>query len=103
MLLLTTNSEPSIPIKHLTVSYSLPTPETIFFCCTSKFILANVVSIRRMLEEVESCKGELHLPRGAEESLLIFSRARVLLQMLRELEQLAEQQLKVQVPLQENK
>lgn len=90
MLLLTTNSEP-------------PTPETIFFCCTPKVILASVASLRRTLEEVEGCKGELHLPRGAEDSLLIFSRARALLQMLRELEQLAEQQLKVQVPLQENK
>lgn len=89
MLLLTTNSEP-------------PTPE-IFFCCTPKVILASVASLRRTLEEVEGCKGELRLPRGAEDSLLIFSRARALLQMLRELEQLAEQQLKVQVPLQENK
>ncbi|TNM94924.1 hypothetical protein fugu_017683 [Takifugu bimaculatus] len=55
-------------------------------------ILTNMASIRRTLEEVESCKGELHLPQGAEESLLIFSRAQQLLQTVQELEQLTEQQ-----------
>ncbi|KAM6906809.1 nesprin-2a [Lycodopsis pacificus] len=55
-------------------------------------ILANVQSMRRTLEEMERCKGELHLPRGAKESLLLFSRARLLLQTLEELEQLTHQQ-----------
>ncbi|KAL7388816.1 hypothetical protein ABVT39_021245 [Epinephelus coioides] len=55
-------------------------------------ILANVQSMRRTLEEVERCKGELHLPKGADESLLVFSRARLLLQPLEELEQLTQQQ-----------
>lgn len=67
-----------------------------------KVILTNTASIRRSLEEVESCKGELHLPQGAEESLLIFSRAQQLLQTVRELEQLTEQQLQVREPLREN-
>lgn len=51
-----------------------------------------MASVRRTLEEVESRKGELHLPRGAEESLLIFPRAALLLQMLQEAEQRIEQQ-----------
>ncbi|KAM9339272.1 nesprin-2a [Symphorus nematophorus] len=55
-------------------------------------ILANVQSMRRTLEEMEKCKAELHLPQGAEESLLVFSRARLLLQPLEELEQLTQQQ-----------
>ncbi|XP_068564553.1 nesprin-2a [Cebidichthys violaceus] len=55
-------------------------------------ILANVQSMRRTLEEMERCKRELHLPQGAEESLLVFSRARLLLQPLEELEQLTHQQ-----------
>ncbi|XP_040920887.1 nesprin-2a [Toxotes jaculatrix] len=56
-------------------------------------ILANVQSMRRTLEEVDRCKGELHLPQGAEDSLLVFSRARLLLQPLEELEQLTQQQV----------
>ncbi|XP_076613023.1 nesprin-2a [Chaetodon auriga] len=55
-------------------------------------ILANMQSMRRTLEEMERCKGELHLPQGAEENLLVFSRARLLLQPLEELEQLTQQQ-----------
>ncbi|XP_034756192.1 nesprin-2-like [Etheostoma cragini] len=55
-------------------------------------ILANVQSMRRTLEEMERCKGELHLPQPAEESLLVFSKARLLLQPLEELEQLTQQQ-----------
>ncbi|XP_045916269.1 nesprin-2 isoform X3 [Micropterus dolomieu] len=55
-------------------------------------ILANMQLMRRTLEEVERCKKELHLPQGAQESLLIFSRARQLLQPLEELEQLTQQQ-----------
>ncbi|XP_042359998.1 LOW QUALITY PROTEIN: nesprin-1-like [Plectropomus leopardus] len=55
-------------------------------------ILANMQSMRRTLEEMERCKGELPLPQGAEESLLVFSRARLLLQPLEELEQLTQQQ-----------
>lgn len=41
---------------------------------------------------MERCKGELHLPQGAEESLLVVSRAKLLLQPLEELEQLTQQQ-----------
>ncbi|XP_074540850.1 nesprin-2a [Halichoeres trimaculatus] len=55
-------------------------------------ILANVQSMQRTLEEMERCKGDLQLPKGAEESLLVFSRARLLLQQLKELEQLTKQQ-----------
>ncbi|KAM3603169.1 uncharacterized protein V6R79_017666 [Siganus canaliculatus] len=55
-------------------------------------ILANVQSMRHTLEEMERCKGELHLPQGAEENLLVFSRAALLLQSLQELEPLTQQQ-----------
>lgn len=55
-------------------------------------ILANMQSMRRTLEEMERCKAELHLPQGAEENLLVFSRARLLLQPLEQLEQLTQQQ-----------
>ncbi|XP_056219440.1 nesprin-2-like [Seriola aureovittata] len=55
-------------------------------------ILANVQSMQRTLEELEKCKVELHLPQGAEESLLAFSRTGLLLQPLEELEQLTQQQ-----------
>lgn len=49
-------------------------------------------AMRRTLEEVEGTRGELGLPQGAEESLQVFSRAKLLLQPLEELEQLTEQQ-----------
>ncbi|TKS76359.1 Nesprin-2 KASH domain-containing protein 2 [Collichthys lucidus] len=55
-------------------------------------ILANVQSMQRTLADMERCKGELHLPQGAEESLLVFSRATLLRQPLEELEQLTQQQ-----------
>ncbi|KAF1376843.1 hypothetical protein PFLUV_G00215650 [Perca fluviatilis] len=55
-------------------------------------ILANVQSMRRTLEEMERCKGELHLPQPAKENLLVFSKASLLLQPLEELEQLTQQQ-----------
>ncbi|XP_044232894.1 nesprin-2-like isoform X4 [Thunnus albacares] len=55
-------------------------------------ILANVQSMQRTLEELEKCKPELHLPQGAMENLVVFSRARLLLQPLVELEQLTQQQ-----------
>ncbi|XP_060907682.1 nesprin-2-like isoform X3 [Labrus mixtus] len=58
-------------------------------------ILANVQSMQRTLEEMERCKGDLQLPQGAEESLLVFSRAKLLLQQLKELEQLTQQQATV--------
>lgn len=44
---------------------------------------------------MEASKGELCLPQGAEESLQVFSRAKLLLQPLEELEQLTEQQAKL--------
>lgn len=49
-------------------------------------------SMRRTLEEMERCAGELRLPQGAEPSLLVFPRARALHQQLEELEQLARHQ-----------
>lgn len=55
-------------------------------------ILANVQSMQKTLEEMEKCKAEFHLPQGAEENLLVFSRARLLLQPLEELQQLTLQQ-----------
>lgn len=55
-------------------------------------ILANVQSMQSTLEEMERCRGEIGLPQGAEESLVIFSRAKLLLQQLQELDQLTQQQ-----------
>lgn len=68
---------------------------TLTFCFHLKVILANVQSMRKTLEDMERCKGELRLPQGAEESLLVFSRARLLLQPLEELEQLTQEQTSV--------
>lgn len=65
------------------------------FCLILKVILANVQSMQRTLDEMERCKAELQLPQGAVESLLVFSRVRVLLQELEELERLTEQQAKL--------
>lgn len=42
---------------------------------------------------MKGCEGELHLPQGQKESLLVFSRAQLLLQSLEELEQLTQQQV----------
>lgn len=81
--------------SNLRVNYSLIKNVTSFFCFTLKVILANVQSMRRTLEEMERCEGELHLPQGAEESLLVFSRARLLGQPLEELEHLTEQQARL--------
>ncbi|XP_029965420.1 nesprin-2-like isoform X2 [Salarias fasciatus] len=55
-------------------------------------ILANVQSMRKTLEAIERSKLEFFMPKGAEQSLLVFSRCRQLLQPLEELEQLAQQQ-----------
>lgn len=66
-----------------------------FFYLNLKVILANVQSMRRTLEDMERCKGEVHLPQGAEESLLVCSRAKLLLQQLEELEHLTEQQARL--------
>ncbi|KAM3861499.1 nesprin-2-like [Diretmus argenteus] len=55
-------------------------------------ILTNLQSMQRTLEEIEGCKGELGLPEGAEDDLVAFSRATLLLQPLWELEQLTQQQ-----------
>ncbi|XP_053737451.1 nesprin-2 isoform X3 [Synchiropus splendidus] len=56
-------------------------------------ILANLQSMRRTLEDMQSCRAELHLPPQAHESLQVFSRVEVLLQTLRELEQLTQDQV----------
>lgn len=61
-------------------------------CFNLKVILTNVQSMRGMLEGIQRYKGELHLPQGAEENLLVFSRATLLLQTLKELEDVTEQQ-----------
>lgn len=58
-------------------------------------------SMRRSLEEMERCRGELHLPQGAKESLLVFSKSRLVLQPLEELEHLTHQQAALLEVLQE--
>ncbi|XP_063350729.1 nesprin-2 [Pelmatolapia mariae] len=55
-------------------------------------IQANLCSMQRMLEDLEKCKGELHIPQRAEEGLQVYSKARLLLQSLEELEHLTQQQ-----------
>lgn len=62
---------------------------------TLKVILANVQAMRRTLEEMARCKAELRLPKGTEESLLVFSRVAELQKDLDELEHLTEQQAKL--------
>lgn len=52
----------------------------------------NLCSMQRMLEDLEKCKGELHIPQRAEEGLQVYSKARLLLQSLEELEHLTQQQ-----------
>lgn len=66
---------------------------TVFFLL--KVILANMQAMRRTLEELKSCKAELQLPQGAEENLLVFSRAGQLLEDLDELEHQTAQQAKL--------
>ncbi|KAM8847639.1 nesprin-2a isoform 3-T3 [Synchiropus picturatus] len=56
-------------------------------------ILANLESMRRTLEDMQSCRAELRLPPRAHESLQVFSRVEVLLQTLRGLEQLTQDQV----------
>ncbi|CAM9096806.1 unnamed protein product [Lampetra planeri] len=58
-------------------------------------ILANVQAMGRTLEEMQRCRGELKLPKAAEDSLLVFSRAQRLLEDLKELEQITRQQASV--------
>ena len=48
--------------------------------------------MRRTVEVMESCKAQLGLPPGAEDTLAAFPRARQLLQPLQELEQLTRRQ-----------
>ncbi|XP_069017780.1 nesprin-2a isoform X4 [Embiotoca jacksoni] len=55
-------------------------------------ILDNVRSMQGMLKDIDKCKGDLHVPRGAEEGLLVFSRAQLLLQQLEEVAELTQQQ-----------
>lgn len=92
-------------MEHRRITRPFPS-DTIFCCYTLKVILANMASMRRTLGEVEGCKRELQLCRGAEENLLIFSTAPQLLLRLEELEELAEQQspqLKVRLPFSHSK
>ncbi|XP_041832728.1 nesprin-2-like [Melanotaenia boesemani] len=55
-------------------------------------ILASLRSMQSGLEDIERCKGELHISEGAED-LLVFSRARLLLQSLDQLEKLTQDQV----------
>lgn len=48
--------------------------------------------MQRMLEDLEKCKGELNIPQRAEEGLQVYSKVRLLLQSLEELEHLTQQQ-----------
>nr|XP_057913540.1 nesprin-2 isoform X2 [Doryrhamphus excisus] len=56
-------------------------------------ILDNVHSMQKTLDEMESYKEDLRLPQEIKESLVVFSRMKVLLQVLKELEQLTQQQV----------
>ncbi|XP_043962311.1 nesprin-2 isoform X2 [Gambusia affinis] len=53
-------------------------------------ILSQIQSMQKSLEDVESWKEEVHLPEGAE-NLLIFSKARMLLEQLEGLEQITRE------------
>ncbi|XP_028295064.1 nesprin-2a isoform X2 [Gouania willdenowi] len=56
-------------------------------------ILANVLSMRRTLEEIERCKDDPHVPARAKQSLLVFSRARQFLQQLEQVEKVTLEQV----------
>ncbi|KAM4521617.1 nesprin-2a isoform 3-T4 [Odontesthes bonariensis] len=55
-------------------------------------IQASLRSMQKGLEDIERCKGELHIAEGAD-GLQVFSRAKLLLQNLEELEQLTQEQV----------
>ncbi|XP_059369612.1 nesprin-2-like [Carassius carassius] len=55
-------------------------------------ILDNVQSMKRTIDEIESCRPGLGLPAGAEQSLRAFHRAQELLQPIQELQQLSVEQ-----------
>ncbi|XP_016380976.1 nesprin-2-like [Sinocyclocheilus rhinocerous] len=52
-------------------------------------ILDNVQSMKRTIDEIESCRPGLGLPAGAEQTLTAFHRAQELLQPIQELQQLS--------------
>ncbi|XP_043093802.1 nesprin-2 isoform X3 [Puntigrus tetrazona] len=52
-------------------------------------ILDNVQSMKRTIDEIESCRPDLGLPAGAEQTLTAFHRAQDLLQPIQELQQLS--------------
>ncbi|XP_067239734.1 nesprin-2-like isoform X8 [Chanodichthys erythropterus] len=52
-------------------------------------ILDNVQSMKRTIDEIESCRPGLGLPAEAEQTLTAFHRAQVLLQPIQELQQLS--------------
>nr|XP_021324291.1 nesprin-2-like isoform X1 [Danio rerio] len=54
-------------------------------------ILDNVQSMKRTIDEIESCRPGLGLPAGAEQTLTVFSRSQELLQPIQELQQLSVQ------------
>ncbi|XP_061610592.1 nesprin-1 isoform X5 [Phyllopteryx taeniolatus] len=55
-------------------------------------ILDNVHSMQKTLEEMERYKGDLPLPQEATESLVVFSGIKVLLQVLKDLKHLTQEQ-----------
>ncbi|KAM4713181.1 nesprin-2a [Anableps anableps] len=61
-------------------------------------ILNQIQSMQKRLEDMETWKEEIHLPEGAE-NLVIFSKAKLLVEQLDELEQITREQMS----LQENK
>ncbi|KAM6915050.1 nesprin-2-like [Xenentodon cancila] len=56
-------------------------------------ILASLQSMRSGLEDIEGCKEELHIEEGAEGVLLVFIKARQLLQQLEDLEQTTQEEV----------
>ncbi|XP_056337531.1 nesprin-2 isoform X2 [Danio aesculapii] len=54
-------------------------------------ILDNVQSMKRTIDEIESCRPGLGLPAGAEQTLTAFSHSQELLQPIQELQQLSVQ------------
>ncbi|XP_054618423.1 nesprin-2 isoform X2 [Dunckerocampus dactyliophorus] len=56
-------------------------------------VLDNVHSMHKTLDEMESYKVDLRLPQEIKDGLVVFSRMKVLLQVLKELEELTQQQV----------
>nr|XP_061806778.1 nesprin-2-like [Nerophis lumbriciformis] len=85
--------EENIPkIRTILSSMNNSSITTLEHLQNQKVILDNVHSMQNTLADMEHYKEDLSLPQETKESLLVFSRIKVLLQVLNDLEHLTRQQ-----------